>query len=46
MFAKLLTIVRIPELRRKILLTVVLLAVYRLGSILRCRLWIMSRFSV
>ncbi|MFN9721141.1 MAG: preprotein translocase subunit SecY [Planctomycetota bacterium] len=31
MFAKLLTIVRIPELRRKILLTVVLLAVYRLG---------------
>lgn len=31
MFAKLVTIIRIPELRRKILLTVVLLAVYRLG---------------
>lgn len=31
MFAKLLTVFRIPELRRKIVLTVVLLAVYRLG---------------
>jgi len=30
-FAKLLTVFRIPELRRKIVLTVVLLAVYRLG---------------
>lgn len=31
MLAKLLTVFRIPELRRKIILTVVLLAVYRLG---------------
>ena len=31
MLAKLLTVFRVPELRRKIILTVVLLAVYRLG---------------
>jgi len=31
MFSKLLTVFRIPELRNKILLTIVLLAVYRLG---------------
>ena len=31
MLAKLLTVFRVPELRRKIVLTVVLLAVYRLG---------------
>ena len=31
MFAKLLTVFRIPELRRKIILTVILLGVYRLG---------------
>lgn len=31
MIAKLLTVFRIPELRRKIVLTVILLAVYRLG---------------
>ena len=31
MLAKLLTVFRIPELRRKILLTVILLGVYRLG---------------
>ncbi|MEY2727626.1 MAG: hypothetical protein RLZZ458_3493 [Planctomycetota bacterium] len=31
MFAKLMTVFRIPELRNKILLTIVLLAVYRLG---------------
>jgi preprotein translocase subunit SecY len=31
MFAKLITVFRIPELRRKIILTVILLAVYRLG---------------
>jgi preprotein translocase subunit SecY len=31
MFAKLITVFRIPELRRKIFLTVILLAVYRLG---------------
>jgi len=31
MFSKLLTVFRIPELRNKILLTIILLAVYRLG---------------
>ena len=31
MLAKLLTVFRVPELRRKIILTVILLAVYRLG---------------
>ena len=31
LLAKLLTVFRVPELRRKIILTVVLLAVYRLG---------------
>ena len=31
MLAKLLTVFRVPELRRKIILTIVLLAVYRLG---------------
>jgi len=31
MFAKLLTVFRIPELRRKIILTIILLGVYRLG---------------
>lgn len=31
MLAKLVTVIRIPELRRKIVLTIILLAVYRLG---------------